>query len=182
MSDKKKDKKDAEFNVEKLENQLAMNLEAGKENPDGIIIQDNGGITSESGQIQSENNIAEKKALGETEDFAVRVARTCHEVNRAYCEGHGDFTQVPWDEAPKWVHESAMQGVKFFHQNPTAGPSAMHDNWCADKLEAGWKYGEEKDPIKKTHPCLVSYRELPFQQKAKDILFLTTVKSFVTSD
>lgn len=139
--------------------QLKMDLE--NESLDGVI---------------SENPVEQSP---QTEDFAVRVARTCHEVNRAYCEGHGDFTQVPWDEAPRWVHESAMQGVKFFLENPTASPSAMHDNWCADKVEAGWIYGEEKDPLKKTHPCLVSYRELPEQQKVKDKMFLMVVKSFV---
>jgi hypothetical protein len=114
--------------------------------------------------------------------FAERVARTCHEVNRAYCEGHGDFTQVPWDEAPRWVHESAMQGVKYFHENPNARPQDMHDNWTAQKVEDGWVYGEEKDPIKKEHPCMVSYRELPYKQRVKDTLFLSVVKSFVTLD
>lgn len=114
--------------------------------------------------------------------FAERVARTCHEVNRAYCEGHGDFTQVPWDEAPQWVHDSAMQGVKFFHENPLAVPEDMHMNWCKQKMATGWKYGETKDPLKKEHPCLVSYSKLPFQQRAKDTLFLSTVKSFVTLD
>lgn len=147
--------------------QLSMNLEKGKENPDGIV-QANVAL----------NRPEELKGSSEL-SFAERVARTCHEVNRAYCEGHGDFSQVPWDEAPKWVHESAMQGVKYFHENPTARPQDMHDSWVAQKCEDGWIYGEEKDPIKKTHPCMVSYRELPFKQKAKDTLFLTVVKSFV---
>ena len=112
--------------------------------------------------------------------FAVRVARTCHEVNRAYCEGHGDFTQVPWDEAPRWVHESAMQGVKYFVENPGSDGSQMHENWAEQKRNDGWVYGPEKDPLKKTHPCLVPYEELPFQQKVKDYLFLSVVQSFVT--
>lgn len=118
--------------------------------------------------------------MSEKLSFAERIARTCHEVNRAYCEGHGDFSHVPWDEAPRWVHETVMQGVKFFHENPNSGPEAMHESWMKVKLEEGWVYGELKDPLKKTHPCIVEHSQLPFHQQAKDILFLSTVKSFVT--
>lgn len=164
MSNSKKPTKKAA--AKKEQPQLSMNLELGKENPDGLVIMPGGGEIQET-----------KKELS----FAERVARTCHEVNRAFCEGHGDFSQVPWDEAPKWVHESAMAGVKYFHENPNARPTDMHDSWCAQKIEDGWKFGEEKDPIKKTHPCLVSYRELPFMQQVKDKLFLMVAKSFVTN-
>lgn len=123
-----------------------------------------------------------KKVIVKELSFAERVARTCHEVNRAYCEGHGDFTQVPWDEAPQWVHDSAMQGVKFFHENPTSTPEDMHMSWCKQKMATGWRFGKTKDPLKKEHPCLVSYSKLPNQQRVKDTLFLSTVKSFVTLD
>ncbi len=30
------------------------------------------------------------------------IAKTCHEVNRAYCIGTGDLSQLPWDQAPEW--------------------------------------------------------------------------------
>jgi len=164
MSKKRATKKVTEGVTEGVNLQLSMNLEPGKEGPDGII------LTEGEGKFQPSTELS----------IAERIARTCHEVNRAFCEGHGDFSQVPWDEAPKWVHDSAMQGVKYFHENPNARPQDMHDSWVAQKCEDGWSYGKEKDPIKKTHPCMVTYRELPFQQKAKDILFITIVKSFVT--
>jgi len=46
-----------------------------------------------------------------------------------------------------------------------------------EKEEAGWKYGEVKDPDKKEHPCFVSYEELPEQQKVKDALFVGVVRA-----
>ena len=130
-------------------------------------------------EVNSRKHQVEKK---QELTFAERVARTCHEVNRAYCEGHGDFSQVPWDEAPRWVHESAMQGIKYFLSNPTATPEDMHISWYKQKEETGWIYGETKDPLKKEHPCMVSYNELPYSQRIKDTLFLSVVKSFVTSN
>jgi hypothetical protein len=38
-------------------------------------------------------------------------------------------------------------------------------------------YGETKDPVKKTHPWMIPYDELPQIQKTKDKLFLAVVKS-----
>ncbi len=47
-----------------------------------------------------------------------------------------------------------------------------HANWIEYKLDDGWVYGEEKDPVKKTHPCMVPYDELPHDQRMKDTVVL----------
>jgi len=104
------------------------------------------------------------------------MAEFCHEVNRAYCASIGDTSQLPWSEAPEWQRESAINGVKFHVQNDFPGPSASHENWMKEKVEAGWVYGEVKDPEAKTHPCIVPYDQLPTEQKSKDYLFSTIVK------
>ncbi len=41
-----------------------------------------------------------------------RIARVAHEVNRAYCEACGDYSNVRWEEAPEWQQTSAIEGVK----------------------------------------------------------------------
>lgn len=105
------------------------------------------------------------------------IAELCHEVNRIYCESHGDFSQVPWEQAPQWQKESALNGVLFHIQNPNAGPSASHDNWMREKVEQGWVWGPVKDPERKEHPCIVPYEALPEQQRYKDHLFVTIVKA-----
>jgi hypothetical protein len=43
-----------------------------------------------------------------------------------------------------------------------------HRRWLDEKLKGGWQYGPVKDPVKKTHPCLVSWGELPEEEKEKD--------------
>lgn len=104
-----------------------------------------------------------------------RIARVTHEANRAYCQGIGDDSQKPWDEAPQWQKDSAIKGVLFNLQNPGAPASASHDSWLAEKEATGWKYGPVKDPEKKEHPCFVPYEQLPVEQRLKDHLFKAVV-------
>lgn len=103
------------------------------------------------------------------------IARVCHEANRAYCLSLGDMSQLPWDEAPQWQRDSAINGVEFHIANPDAGPSSSHDAWLAEKVKAGWKYGPVKDADKKEHPCCVPYEKLPVEQQMKDYLFSAIV-------
>jgi len=103
------------------------------------------------------------------------IAKICHEANRSWCELNGDDTQVAWEFAPQWQKDSAIAGVMFVRANPEAGDTAQHDSWAEQKYADGWVYGEVKDPVAKTHPCLVPFEELPHHQQFKDKLFRTIV-------
>lgn len=105
------------------------------------------------------------------------IARVAHEVNKAYCESLGDFSQPNWSEAPEWQKSSAMNGVRFHLDNPEATPESSHESWLKQKTEEGWKYGEVKDAEKKEHPCFLPYDELPASQKAKDYIFRQVIHS-----
>lgn len=106
------------------------------------------------------------------------IAKTCHCVNKAYCESIGDNSQPSWEDAPEWQKESAKSGVQFHLENPNSKPCDSHNNWLKDKEADGWVYGEVKDPEKKEHPCMVAYEELPKEQQTKDSLFIAVVRSF----
>ncbi len=43
-----------------------------------------------------------------------------------------------------------------------------HDLWALERMEQGWKFGEERDDALKLHPCLISYEELPEAEKVFD--------------
>jgi len=103
------------------------------------------------------------------------IARVAHETNRAYCLAIGDNSQLPWDAAPEWQTDSAINGVQFHLDNPNAGKAASHESWLKQKEDEGWVYGEVKDPVKKEHHCMVPFSELPLEQQVKDALFVSVV-------
>lgn len=106
------------------------------------------------------------------------IACAAHEANRAWCRLTGDNSQDPYESAPEWQKESARKGVLSVLRGETS-PEASHEAWLAEKKAQGWTYGEVKDPDKKTHPCMVSFKELPHEQAYKDTLFALTVLNFV---
>jgi hypothetical protein len=105
-----------------------------------------------------------------------KIARICHEVNKAYCQAIGDNSQTTWRYAPDWQKESAKAGVLFHLDNPSSQPSDSHASWLKQKEAEGWKYGPVKDADKKEHPCYVPYEQLPVDQKAKDYIFMAIVR------
>jgi len=108
-------------------------------------------------------------------------AKAAHEVNRAYCQAIGDMSQIyPWESAPQWQVDSAILGVQGVLLDDNS-PEESHASWLAQKEEAGWVYGEVKDPKKKEHPCMVPYKKLPPEQRAKDRLFVNVVRMMAKS-
>lgn len=106
-----------------------------------------------------------------------KIAHIAHEVNRAYCASIGDTSQPAWDDAPDWQKESAIKGVEYALEHPESTPETQHESWYQDKRDAGWKYGEVKNPDRKEHPAFMPYANLPPEQKVKDFLFLAVVRT-----
>ena len=104
-----------------------------------------------------------------------RIAKVCHEANRAYCAALGDFTHLPWANAPSWQRSSAANGVRFHLGNPDAGPDHSHVEWMKEKVSLGWTWGPEKNEVTKQHPCMVPFNELPALQQVKDFIFRAVV-------
>jgi ryanodine receptor 2 len=44
----------------------------------------------------------------------------------------------------------------------------VHDVWAAGRIADGWQYGETHYDVRKLHPCLVPYEELPENEKEYD--------------
>lgn len=109
------------------------------------------------------------------ESEVLQIAMVCHQVNKAWCDAHGDYTQKNWNEAEDWQRKSAVAGVLFRLATPEAGHDTQHNAWLEDKKKDGWVYGEIKDTEAKTHPCIVDFDQLSEFQKKKDALFCAIV-------
>lgn len=44
----------------------------------------------------------------------------------------------------------------------------VHEVWSEARIKQGWIYGEQRNDVLKTHPCLVPYEELPEEEKEYD--------------
>lgn len=75
------------------------------------------------------------------------------------------------------MRDASREAVLWRIANPDAPTSAQHDQWMAQKIETGWKYGKAKSGRKKTHPMLVPYAELPEVERYKDALVAAVVRS-----
>ena len=53
----------------------------------------------------------------------------------------------------------------------------MHERWVSEKKRLGWKYGEEKDAEKKTHPCIRPFSDLSHSDQKKDDMFIDLVRT-----
>lgn len=115
-----------------------------------------------------------------TTDTLIKVARVCHEANRAYCVTIGDCSQLAWDDAPRWQRESAVAGVAKRAEDLDAPASSSHEQWLKQKEAEGWQFGSHKNAETKTHPCFVPYDDLPPEQQTKDHLFCAVCKALLT--
>ncbi len=111
-----------------------------------------------------------------------QIARVCHAANAELCRSFNDLSQVAWEKAEPWQRDSATKGVAFAIANPTVGPFAQHEAWLQDKKAQGWVLGPKKDAVKKTHPAMLPYADLPVEQKLKDHIFRAIVKAFVEAN
>nr|AHW99829.1 ryanodine receptor [Sogatella furcifera] len=56
----------------------------------------------------------------------------------------------------------------------------IHEMWAMNKIEAGWIFGEKRDDIRKVHPCLIQFDQLPPAEKRYDSqLAVQTLKTIL---
>lgn len=105
------------------------------------------------------------------------VAKLCHNVNRAYTQAIGDHSVDSWEGVSGEMRALVINGVEHRLVHPFQHPRDSHANWLAEKERLGWKYGPRKDEVKKEHPCMVPFDELPQEHRVKDYLFVTVIEA-----
>ena len=84
------------------------------------------------------------------------------------------YTPKPVDTSKIVLPDSLSELTEKIAEN-------VHDVWALQRISQGWTYGEKRDDIKKTTPCLVPYSELPEEEKEYDrSTAIETVKLIVS--
>lgn len=108
-----------------------------------------------------------------TEASILMCARLVHVAVEALNTAHNEY-MVPWEVNKA----SIIAGVKRTLANPNETAEQNHNAWHEYKRQEGWVYGPLKDPVKKTHPCMVPYAALGPHHQSKDAIFQAIVREF----
>lgn len=104
------------------------------------------------------------------------IARVIHAANAELQRIQGDpVPSLPWDSETGELRQGVIANVAWCRGGCTT--ASIHDRWLADKRAHGWTYGPDKDPERKTHPCMVPYDQLPDYQRDKNRLFIALVRA-----
>jgi predicted CoA-binding protein len=72
-----------------------------------------------------------------------------------------EYRPDPIDTAGVVLDEDIKRVAEFLARN-------THAVWAQERLAEGWRYGTKRDDVRKEHPCLVPYEELPESEKEYD--------------
>lgn len=75
--------------------------------------------------------------------------------------GTRKYTPQPIDTTEVKLPKELEQLVEQISKN-------VHEVWAETRMSQGWTYGKQRNDELKTHPCLVSYEDLPEEEKEYD--------------
>lgn len=126
---------------------------------------------------EKKRKILQNKQREETMKSNIGIAKVCHEANRQYCIDNKLPTQALWNELPVTQQNSIIHGVRQVVADRKMTATKMHETWMEYKASEGWKYADKLDAAKRLHPNMVPFNKLPKVERAKDMLFIKTVKA-----
>ena len=118
-------------------------------------------------------------AVRKTDAAVLKIAQVMHEAVRAWQTANGQKAAPAWSRAPKWMKKASREAVLWRIENPRAASSVQHEQWLAQKRAEGWKYGRTKNGVRKTHPLLVPYADLPEVERRKDAMVGALIDSLI---
>lgn len=110
-------------------------------------------------------------------DMVYGIAKVCHQANQAFRSVLGQDPGPDWTQCSDEQQHTTMVGVEAMLSDERISPADLHQSWLDDMTQKGWVFGKVKDSQAKTHPCMVTYDELPPYERYKDKLFANIVKA-----
>jgi hypothetical protein len=75
---------------------------------------------------------------------------------------------MPTNYSPKPIDMSAIVLDETLKGLTERLAENVHDIWAEQRISQGWQYGPNRSDVKKTHPSLIPYSELPESEKEYD--------------
>lgn len=69
---------------------------------------------------------------------------------------------------PQPIDTSKIELPKELSSLVEAMAKNVHEVWAQNRINEGWKYGDERNDELKQHPCLIPYEDLPEVEKDYD--------------
>jgi hypothetical protein len=89
--------------------------------------------------------------------------------------GESPLAQSMFDAAQRARRVEAMKKCAA----ESTSDADRHESWMKMHIEAGWVFGDEFDPVKKTHPNLKPWDQLPPTTRSKVMIFDIVAKTAV---
>lgn len=79
----------------------------------------------------------------------------------------------PWENREQAFKDQMIEAVaKQCGEHRCYSPKQLHDEWVEAYWKLGWRYGDRRDRVAKTHPDMVPYEELGQLERDKDAVYL----------
>lgn len=102
-----------------------------------------------------------------------QIAKLLHQFTSLIPRPDGSMP-APWESLSEKSKEYAIKAVEHIYKNEfrfgTRHPRDFHRIWMDALVQDGWTCGEYSIE-NKTHPCIVSYDELPHTEQFKDVVW-----------
>ena len=111
--------------------------------------------------------------------YKITARDIAHRINDVTCWIPRPDGSLPneWSELSDEQQNHAINAVKEIYNSEPKTAEELHELWMKPLLATSWKTGEY-NIIKRTHPCLMPFNELPDSEKLKDILWQKMTEAF----
>jgi len=106
-----------------------------------------------------------------------RIAEILYEATRREAEwSQRSIVPEAWNDRDDAFRKQFVQVIQnYLTMDKLPTPEEAHDSWVKAYTDMGWVYGPERDPVKKTHPDMVPFDQLPKDERDKDAIFLALI-------
>src|SRR5947209_7832447 len=106
-----------------------------------------------------------------------RIARVAYEARRAFYATQA-MPQPEWFALDSWQRTAFLNQVRTTIINPGFTAEDLHELFLRERGDAGWSFGRQLDPKRKTDPYLKPWGSLTREQRVAEDVVVAMVGVF----